>query len=214
MPKYFGGGGGGGGGGVTSVFGRVGAVVAALGDYGSSLITNQSTVAGSTVTNALNTLAAVISSLVTGVSSVFGRVGAVTAQSGDYNAGQISTSGGSNSQAALNSLGPSDIYGSALTDANQTLTPTGVSRYNCIDATLTAVRNKTFDPAGFTASQAVRINGGSQTQNMTITNGGPSGPTVIFTFPGDSVKRYVVLMKDSSGNIYVDRSGFTGALVQ
>jgi hypothetical protein len=43
---------------VTSVFGRVGAVVAVLGDYSASLVTNDSTVAGATVADALNTLLA------------------------------------------------------------------------------------------------------------------------------------------------------------
>lgn len=43
-------------GGVTSVFGRTGAVVATLGDYSSSLVTNASAVSGATVTAALNTL--------------------------------------------------------------------------------------------------------------------------------------------------------------
>lgn len=55
MPKYFGGGGGGVGA-VSSVFGRIGAVIAALGDYAASLVTNDSNVAGITVAEALNTL--------------------------------------------------------------------------------------------------------------------------------------------------------------
>lgn len=41
---------------VTSVFGRTGDIVAALGDYTSSQVTNSSTVAGATVTDALNAL--------------------------------------------------------------------------------------------------------------------------------------------------------------
>lgn len=45
---------------VTSVFGRTGAVVAVLGDYTSSLITNVSGVAGATVTAALNALATLV----------------------------------------------------------------------------------------------------------------------------------------------------------
>jgi len=46
--------------GVSSVFTRAGAVVAAAGDYAASLITNDSTVAGATVKDALNTLLAAI----------------------------------------------------------------------------------------------------------------------------------------------------------
>ncbi len=41
---------------VTSVFGRIGAVVAVLGDYLASLVSNDSTVTGATVADALNTL--------------------------------------------------------------------------------------------------------------------------------------------------------------
>lgn len=54
--KYFGGGGGSGGGLVTSVFARIGAVVAVLGDYTSSLVTNASSVSGSSVSDALDAL--------------------------------------------------------------------------------------------------------------------------------------------------------------
>lgn len=43
---------------VTSVFGRTGAVVAVLGDYAASLITNDSSVTGPTVKDALNNLIA------------------------------------------------------------------------------------------------------------------------------------------------------------
>lgn len=46
----------GGTGAVSSVFTRTGAVVATLGDYAASLITNDSSVTGSTVKDALNTL--------------------------------------------------------------------------------------------------------------------------------------------------------------
>ena len=55
---------GGGGGSVFSVFTRVGAVVAMLGDYSSGLITNASGVAGATVTAALDALATAIGALV------------------------------------------------------------------------------------------------------------------------------------------------------
>lgn len=47
---------GGGGGGVASIFGRSGTVLATAGDYAASLITNDSTVVGTTVKDALTTL--------------------------------------------------------------------------------------------------------------------------------------------------------------
>lgn len=75
--------------GVSSFNSRAGAVVPATGDYNSTQVTNSSTVSGTGVTGALNTLSSLISGLVTGVSSVFGRSGAVTAQAGDYPASKI-----------------------------------------------------------------------------------------------------------------------------
>lgn len=80
---------GGGGGAVSSVFGRIGAVIAAAHDYKASQIDNDSSVSGTEVSDALNTLSAAIGTLVTGVSSVFGRTGTVTAQTGDYTAAQV-----------------------------------------------------------------------------------------------------------------------------
>jgi hypothetical protein len=76
---------------VTSVFGRVGVIAAALNDYTSSLIQNLSSVTGggSTVTTALNALQTQLTGLVTGVSSVFGRTGAITATLGDYGSTKI-----------------------------------------------------------------------------------------------------------------------------
>lgn len=57
MPKYFGGGGGGGGGAVTSVFTRIGDILALFGDYAASLIGNDSIVPGGNVAEALNNVA-------------------------------------------------------------------------------------------------------------------------------------------------------------
>lgn len=75
----------GGGSPITSVFTRVGAISAQYNDYSASLIRNDSSVSGTTVTDALNTL----SGRATGVSSVFGRVNAVAAQFNDYNSSLI-----------------------------------------------------------------------------------------------------------------------------
>lgn len=97
------------GGGVTSFNSRVGAVVPQIGDYNTDIVsegasnlywTNSRTIGSTltgyvsgagTITSADSVLSAIqkldgnISGLVTGVSSVFGRVGNVTAQNGDYN---------------------------------------------------------------------------------------------------------------------------------
>lgn len=103
--------------GVSSVFGRGGAVTATAGDYTSTQVTNSSAVSGSTVTAALNTLNSTVSALVTGVSSVFGRSGAVVAASGDYTTTKITNlSGitGTTNTDALNALllqYPNGFYG-------------------------------------------------------------------------------------------------------
>jgi len=90
---------------VTSVFGRIGAVVATSGDYSVGQVTGAAptasptftgtpaapTAAPGTNTTQLATTAFVTAAVASGgaVSSVFGRTGAVTAQSGDYTVGQI-----------------------------------------------------------------------------------------------------------------------------
>jgi hypothetical protein len=109
---------------VTSVFGRTGAILAATGDYSSTQITNASTVAGTSVTGALNTLSSLISGLVTGVSSVFGRTGAITALAGDYAASKItndSSVGGAHVSDALTIL-LREYGGIVSVTANFTLT--------------------------------------------------------------------------------------------
>jgi hypothetical protein len=112
-----------GAGAVASVFTRTGAVVATAGDYAASQVTNDSAVSGARVSNALNTLAAAITALVTGVSSVYGRAGAVVATAGDYLASQVtndSAVSGARVSNALNTLataiaalvtGVSSVYG-------------------------------------------------------------------------------------------------------
>ncbi len=97
---------------VTTVFGRTGAVVATAGDYTTDQVTegtNQyfttdralaTTLAGlntapgvvadtDSILSAIGKVVGNIAALISGVSSVFGRSGAVTAQNGDYTAAQV-----------------------------------------------------------------------------------------------------------------------------
>jgi hypothetical protein len=100
---------------VSSVFSRTGVVTAQAGDYSTSLVTEGSNLYFTTaralssfVTNlaATTSVASIITlpnlslpysqlsgTPATGVSSVFGRAGAVTAQSGDYTTAQVTESG-------------------------------------------------------------------------------------------------------------------------
>lgn len=92
-----------GAGAVTSVHGRAGTVIAAASDYDASQVDNDSTVVGTTVKDALETLDAKVG----GVSTVFGRAGAVVAAASDYDASQVdndSTVVGATVAAALDTL--------------------------------------------------------------------------------------------------------------
>lgn len=159
--------------GVSSVFGRVGAVIAQLGDYTSSQVTNASTVAGATTTNALDSLATTIAGLVTGVSSVFGRVGVIVAQDGDYNSDQVdnvSTWSGANVTTALN-----EAANAILVVANQVAAlVTGVSsvfgRVGAVAAQLgdytTSLVTNSSGVAGATSTDALNaLNGQVTTLN-------------------------------------------------
>ncbi len=90
---------------VDSVFGRTGDVVAVSGDYDSDQVDNASSVSGTSVSDALETLAASIPAVP--VSSVFGRTGAVISAAGDYAASQVnndSNVAGAHVSDALNNL--------------------------------------------------------------------------------------------------------------
>ena len=78
---------------VASVFGRTGVVTSALGDYAASQVTNDSSVAGAFVSDALDALLLLTSSSAP-VDSVFGRIGAVLAVAGDYDASQVDNDSG------------------------------------------------------------------------------------------------------------------------
>lgn len=103
---------GGGGGAVASVFGRTGTVVAVANDYSASLVSNNSSVVGTTVKDALDTL------LTSTVTSVFGRTGTIFAVAGDYPASKItndSSVSGATVKDALNTLLSSTTLQAAYT---------------------------------------------------------------------------------------------------
>ncbi len=176
MPKYFGGGGGGGGGAVTSVFGRIGAVVATLGDYAASLISNNSSVTGVTVKDALNTLLAAIPSVP--VSSVFGRTGAIVAALNDYAASLVnndSTVTGATVKDALNTLKAASGVASFNTRTGAVVPATG-------DYTTSQVNDASGLP-GTTASDSLNYLGSQAAAAAT-------GATPVLDF---AVSRYYVL---------------------
>ena len=128
---------------VSSVFGRVGAVVALLGDYAASLVTNDSGVTGATVKDALDELAAEIAAIPPApVSSVFGRIGAVVAAVNDYAASQVnndSTVTGATVKDALQQL-RADILAIVATIA--ALTSSDIGNASAVaGATVTAALN-------------------------------------------------------------------------
>lgn len=103
-----------GSGGVTSFATRTGAVVPATNDYTDLQVQNTSSVTGTGVKGALNTLLASIGGLVTGVSTVFGRANHVIAVVGDYAASFITndsaTVSGAHVSDALDALNVGGVH--------------------------------------------------------------------------------------------------------
>lgn len=145
--RYFGGGVGGGGV-VTSVFGRAGAVVAAVGDYLASQVTNDSLVAGATVAAALNTLAAAIPSVP--VTSVFGRTGAVAAAAGDYNSSQVNNSSAVTGATVTNALNTLNTLIGTLVPTSRTLTGTSPIQIDGLNTAVDLSSNRTISVLGVT----------------------------------------------------------------
>lgn len=183
--------------GVSSVYGRSGAVVAVNGDYNSSQITNSSTVTGATVTNALNALNTTVTALVTGVSSVFTRTGAVVAANGDYTSTQItnvSAVTGATVTVALNFLqtqitatvsGVSSVFTrtGAVVAASGDYTSTQVTNSSSvIGATVTAALNALLAASGvtsvFTRTGAVVAASGDYTSTQVTNSSTVTGATV------------------------------------
>jgi len=112
---------------VSSVFGRTGVVVAVANDYTAAQVTNAVSTTGTYADPTWITSLAwsKISGVpATGVSSVFGRVGAVVAQSGDYSAAQVTnavaTTGSYGDPAWITSLAWSKLTGVPSTSTFQT----------------------------------------------------------------------------------------------
>ncbi len=147
-------------GGVTSFNGRTGAVSPTAGDYAASLVTNDSTVSGTNVDDALDTLLASINALVTGVSSVNGATGAVTLTASNVDATDLNQSPSTvtiqevldNLRVAINALvtGVSSFNGrtGAITPATNDYAAsqvdndssvTGTTTANALDTLLTAL---------------------------------------------------------------------------
>ena len=177
---------GGGGGAVDSVFGRTGIVVAEPGDYTDAEVDNTSSVGGSTVRAALNTLLATITALVTGVSSVFGRAGAVVAAANDYTLAQINAAAINNGSTLVKHAGA--LVGLGSTEA--TIAATGsrdpgsdkvcelyLSDPVNTNKTLT-LSDATGKPVGFTASVYMQQSTGTGRWSVAT-----SVPTTLFTQP-------------------------------
>lgn len=121
---------GGGSGAVISVFGRTGAVVAASGDYNASQIDFNNTVSGlsaATVQAAIDEVEGRVDALESApgapVDSVFGRIGAVVAQAGDYDATQVDFDNALSGMAAATVQAALDILDSRVDTLESTPFP-------------------------------------------------------------------------------------------
>lgn len=134
--------------GVSSVFGRTGAVVAQTGDYTAAQVTNAVSSIGSYVNPPwIVTLdwSKITGAPATGVSSVFGRSGAVVAQSGDYTAAQVinavSSIGSYADPAWITSLSWSKITGAPATGVSSVFGRAGAVTAQAGDYTAAQVTN-------------------------------------------------------------------------
>jgi len=173
--------------GVSSWNSRTGAVVPASGDYAASQVANDSTVTGTGVAAALNTLKTSITALVTGVSSVYGRAGAVVATTGDYTSTQITNSSG--------------VTGTGVTGALNTLNSAITS------ATLTA-----DETSAHIASQVISVKNGGITDTKVATTAAIAGTKISPDFGAQNVVTtgYIQAPQigDGTGNIEVHATSF------
>jgi hypothetical protein len=146
----------GGGGAVTSVFGRIGAVVAVAGDYAASLVANDSAVAGAFVSDALNALAAAILASVPASRQINTGVG---------------LDGGGNLGADLTLVTRATVQaGSGAAIAVNALTT-----HLVIDVSGGAASVQLPDPAVRTAPIKIKANGDAQSNPITLLRFGGEG---------------------------------------
>lgn len=112
---------------VRSVFGRIGEIVATLGDYTSSLIANASSVSGATVTDALNTLTGVVVALTSNaISNASGVAGATVTAALNALLAAIATANATIAALTSTSIAnASGVAGATVTAALDTLAATG-----------------------------------------------------------------------------------------
>jgi hypothetical protein len=211
---------------VTSVFGRTGAIVATNGDYNTDLITEGSsnlyftnsrsrssislTTIGTSGAATYNSSTGVLNipSYVGGVTSVFGRTGAVVATEGDYNLGQlgdVAINSPSNGQ-VLSYNGTSWINAAAtgginsingLTASTQTFA-TGTSGTDF--AIVSSASTHTFNlPTASATNRGALSSADWSTFNSKIGGSGTTNYVPLFT--GTSTIGNSVIYQDASGNV-------------
>jgi hypothetical protein len=135
------------------------------------------------------------------VDSVFGRTGAITATTGDYDSSQVDNDSnvpGASVTEALNELysanTPLETAGAELGDASVTISTT--VRQVMLEATLTADRTLTITPS-VTPYESYPIEIGTQGAGLdvTITNGGLAGGSVVVA---GGTRRAVWILSDGA----------------
>ncbi len=231
---------------VASVFGRFGVVEAQAGDYEASEITNTPylSITAITVQSAINqledfinsalstlsTLSSTVSGLVTGVSSVFGRTGAVTQQTGDYTASQItSTAVGSISstnvqsaiaelEAEINAIPSPGLSGSV--ESWTSVNGSYLNQFNDAENTVgLRYRKITLGSATYIHLQGGCENGGFGNHNNDVIFTLPSGYRPAYNYrsnvAGFQGESPYVLIVQTNGSVYCSEyTGLPGVINQ
>ena len=195
---------------VTSVFGRTGAVIAVSGDYTTAQVTESGNLyftnaraiasvltgytsgagtisAADTILSAIQKLNGNIGGLTTGVSSVFGRTGAVVAANGDYYLGTTAIQAASANQAITGITGITFV--AHVNDAASiTTTISSTSTFfdfNLADDNLNDEWRWRFTPSGASVYDAMRLVPTTNTTSDLIVSGAISGSNLSGTNTGN-----------------------------
>lgn len=187
---------------------RSGFVSPATNDYAASQVSNDSaSVPGAHVSNALDSLNGTVAGLVTGVSSVFGRVNAIIQVAGDYAASKISNDSGVAGAFVKNAL---DTLGGLISSLDSTqVFDSSTWGGPTVRASLESIATRVL--FGFSTNDVHNASGVSGTTTTDALNALNGGVSTIrdFIFEG-SVTQVMSVMDHDSGWQFFGAEGWEG----